>query len=313
MDNFRKSLNAQLSSLSSQIRLINLFTAVFLPIIEAILVNRLTDTNEPELKNTLWFILGAVIIIHVILAYTQLRSDTPLPSLLVQQQELQDQIESAEADADSFLGLAVISVASIEVINLSLLEIAKLNDEKPSLSDAIDRILYPWIFSRSDIFEFSSDALYSMAVYLSDNDADFRNAILQVTYRKWDDRIGTSHRKWRAGDGHVGFAFLQDRILFWSQEGDEVPDALVSTQPLDKDVEHYKNVIAAPLKVDGIVRGGIIITSSVSDQFIRELHVPVMQSLAMLVSQVLQFYVSRGAYAQERDSAIRNFDEEFRS
>lgn len=88
-----------------------------------------------------------------------------------------------------------------------------------------------------------------------------------------------------------------------------MPDALISSQPSQFDSVYYRNAISAPLKVDTIMRGSLIITSSDSDQFIKEVHIAIVQQIALLISQVLQFYVAEDTYAQERDSATQSFRE----
>lgn len=207
MPDFRERVEKQFRGLGEQIRLINLVVAVLLPIIEAILINLITGQSQTIVIVVLWLALAIIVIFHFTIARILLKSDMPLPELILDRDNLKEQLDSALENSAYHEMLKDIATSSIELSNLSLLEISKLNDEPKPLEDAIEAVLYPWIIYRSEVFLYSSDSMYNFAVYLADND-DYRVATLNLVFRDCDDRMSTSNRSWTAGDGHVGFAFL---------------------------------------------------------------------------------------------------------
>lgn len=114
--------------------------------------------------------------------------------------------------------------------------------------------------------------------------------LLSVAYRSHDNRIIPTNRSWRSGDGHVGSCFLQEETIFlFLSEGEVIPDTLKTSQPREEDKSYYVSMMATPIMINGKAQGVLVITSNKSNQFTKELHAPIIDTMGNILAQSVNY------------------------
>ncbi|MFJ5287661.1 GAF domain-containing protein [Pseudomonas sp. NPDC088429] len=150
------------------------------------------------------------------------------------------------------------------------------------------------VHGRHEIFGFSGKSYYNMAVYVYSES----HKELAAIWRSCDNRIATTGRRWKPGIGHVGLAFVQNKVKFC----DDITksDASSHTQTAKDDQKYYRSFISQPIsitlrdaidnkKVGDKVVGVLVFTSSEPKQFDLRKH----QQFTFFVSKVISMYFSR--------------------
>lgn len=288
-------LISQLRGLGNYTKGISFIVGVLLPVVEGALVSLLTASTEK-----LPYLLALIVVatLHLMLVAIQFRTESPLPQFLVEFDELGETSRVLSAKVDTLELYSATMSAAVDGAKNSLMEIGHLNNETPDLSTALLRVLTPWGLNRTPIFWFfEGTALYNVAVYL---EVDGR---LHVAQRLHDDRLTINNRAWRPGDGLVGICFIRGENQFHTHIAGNAPDILRTTQPQPGDSASYNSYLASPLTVDGKILGVVVVTSSASNQFDEDLHIPIIDLLGRLLSQTLQYYVQEGTYEQQKITA----------
>ena len=101
-------------------------------------------------------------------------------------------------------------------------------------------------------------------------------------FRKHDDRINATNRKWKAGVGHVGQCFSTEQTVFCQDIEDNIKTTnKESSRKEDKD--YYRSIIAEPIKRNQETIGVVVITSSQANQFDQETHITIIRIIALLL------------------------------
>lgn len=277
-------LRGQLQKTVWFVKLCQILVGLILPLIEAVLVNLATGTDKSITPYVASLI--AIGFVHLVLLAIVLVVETPLPQFLVQFDDLENKLQISKAEVTTYQSY---SITFIEAINASLFSMTEIENmtknPEEDLSKIFERILYPWIEQRTDIFWFrEGDALYNFAVYL-----ESEPNILTVKYRSHDNRILPTNRSWEKGDGHVGSCFLRGETIFLFVTDDNgLPDTLKTSKPRPEDRIYYISMMATPIIVDEITKGVLVITSNKTEQFDKALHAPIIDIMGRLLAQSLK-------------------------
>lgn len=150
------------------------------------------------------------------------------------------------------------------------------------------------VHARHEIFGYSGKSYYNMAIYVH---SDFHDELASI-WRCCDDRITKTGRRWKPGIGHVGLAFIQNKVKFC----DDIikSDASAHTQMAQEDQKYYRSFISQPItislrnpvdnkKTGEKVVGVLVFTSSEPNQFDLRKH----QQFTFFVSKAISMYFSR--------------------
>lgn len=195
-----------------------------------------------------------------------------------------------------------VSKTQQSVIYLMTVELESIYDEVKSrpedytfsqgLKDwdaGLNRILWHIVESRTQLFNFKSDALYNFALYIYDKSSDE----LFIKWRSHDNRMGVTNRRWRPGFGHVGLAFIQG-------EAKICQDITVSSELSDGAIDEsdkikYRSFISIPIKdsykvIDGEKPLGVLVfTSNHVGQFSWSRD----KIFTLTVAKILSMYIER--------------------
>lgn len=279
-------LRSQLKASSFIVKSYQVVVGGILPILEGVLVNLATGTNS-DFPNPFLILLVVIALFHVALLTLLLVVETPLPQLLVEFDEQAEALAHKNLEANLHEVNSTTFIEALLAAAYSLLRIEQLkNLREDSLEKAFEKVLFPWIDRRTELFWFQEGrALYNFAVYVENE----RN-VLDPKFRFCDSRMIRKNRSWRSGDGHVGACFLREETIFFLPEHiTELPDSLKTTQPREEDAEYYASMMATPLMIDGEAKGVFIVTSSEPSQFIQELHAPIMDIIGVLLAQTMKY------------------------
>lgn len=272
-------LKKQLKFSGSTIKGFQIIVGGILPILEGILINLATGAGA---SSAWWKILFGIGLLHITLLIIILVIETPLPQFLIQFDELAHKINELSTERNIYKMYTSVFSEVVTASQASLLELRHSGTE--SLAEIIASVLLPWIELRTEIFLFQEgDAFYNFAIYLQK--ADDPNW-LEVFYRECDSRLQTQNRSWQSGDGHVGQCFLLKKTIFLNlSEGSESLDFVATSQPREEDRKYYRSMVATPISISNEIKGVFIITSSKRDQFVKELHAPIVEVVGLLLSQ----------------------------
>ncbi len=136
-------------------------------------------------------------------------------------------------------------------------------DEKIALKAIIDTLF----LLKEEALGFKNGGIYNFMVYRYDKKED----ILYGVYRDVDRRIVPHDRKWKIGEGHVGFAFTQPEPVITSDIADIRRIKARGEKYFSTDDTYYQSFISAPIignakNIKDRI-GVFVITSSVSGQF----------------------------------------------
>lgn len=131
-----------------------------------------------------------------------------------------------------------------------------------SRSDAVDLLLRVFESLREPLLAFRPGDRHNLVVYLRDGD------VLRPAHRVADPRIPTHGRSWRIGQGHVGLAVSENRLLV----GGDIrhSEAWVPSEARPTDAEHYVSAVSMPFAyrtATDAPEGAFIVTSSRLDHF----------------------------------------------
>lgn len=282
-------MRKQLQGSGSIIKVCQFIVGGLLPIVEGVLINLATGT-EGGARTAYIATLIIIGLFHAVLLIILLSLETPLPQFLVQFDEQAKSVLQAQAEAETFKLYSTTFIEAITATQFSMVEIENMkHTPEKELDIAFKRVLTYWIDRRTNIFWFhDGDALYNFAVYL-----ESKPDLMTMKYRSHDSRMVTTNRSWKKNDGHVGKCFERKETIFLSLRNgalDGVQDLIKTSQSRLEDREYYNSMMATPIMIRGEAKGVFIITSSKSDQFVKELHTSIMGVIGMLLAQALENY-----------------------
>jgi len=131
-----------------------------------------------------------------------------------------------------------------------------------SVAEAVDLMLGGVVVHAGDLLGYRADDRYNFVVYLRDGD------VLRPGPRRCHPSIPVHGRSWSVGQGHVGLAVSQDRLLV----GGDIrhTDAWIPSEAKATDTDHYVSAVSVPFSYRASTEGPdgvLIVTSSRLDHF----------------------------------------------
>jgi hypothetical protein len=157
-------------------------------------------------------------------------------------------------------------------------------------ANGLEAVLWHLVQHRVPLFGYSGESMFNMALYLYDKTDDD----LFIVWRKHDDRMTTSNRRWKPGLGHVGLAFVQQeaKICHDIFESTELANSSTSDS---SDKTKYRSFLSIPVTdsfgaSDGRKPLGVLVfTSSSVGQFDWERD----RFFTLTVAKLLSVYIER--------------------
>lgn len=217
-----------------------------------------------------WVILGALIALQIGLYFvTTLYAET-VPELHLERDqlaEIQEFMAEDIADSDDYIQWleAANNLASYWSTFQALINfINPVDDER--FAEACRIAISPMIDTAGVLFDFDFGEVWSVAVYGLSDDGDLLEPVWWQ--RPTDHPSQGTPRSWRPGDGHVGSAFMQDRILFTTDMASDdaamlLKPSVSNERPYDADV--YRSFVSAPILLDvkpEPIRFGVLVLTS---------------------------------------------------
>lgn len=207
-----------------------------------------------------------------------------------------EQLYTASATQQSVIYLMTLELeARIEELN-SIPENDLLKNRWKNWEKGLQAMLWHIAKHRTPLFGYDGDSLYNIALYLYDKKSDD----LFIAWRKHDDRMTTSNRRWKPGFGHVGLTFVQQEAKICRDilESSELANSATS-EPTDK--QRYRSFLSIPINDscnthDGKKPLGVLVfTSSHVAQFDWERD----KFFALTAAKLLSIYIERNVAAME--------------
>lgn len=264
---FRRAVRAQN-------RFVNFLAILAVPAVVGIWLS----VSRPEQVGewAFWGVLGSLILLQVVLYFvTTLYAET-VPELHLEKtelSELQDRLVEDIAAGDEhiqWMDAANRLAAYWSTFQALITYLDPVDDD--AFADACRIAIGPMIDAAGTVFDFEYGEVWSVAVYRLDSTSDFLEPVWWQ--RPADHPSQGIPRKWRPGDGHVGSAFMQDRILFTTDMSSDdasmlLKPSIANDRPYDSDV--YRAFVSAPILLDVKPEpfrfGVIVITSNVAGRF----------------------------------------------
>ena len=276
---FVTSLKTQLEGLTLAFQFLQILTSVILPIIEGFLVSVISNQDK---WSSFHLLLILIAVIHLIIVLILLSIEKPLPKFLLEFEEKEKHIREQIKAISFYEKYSQIFIEAFIAIELSLISINQVvinKKEEKNIAKICEIILDPWIKSRSDIFNFlDGNAMYNVAVYSLKPESN----LLELDFRKYDDRIKAINRKWKAGVGHVGQCFSTEQTIF-CRDIEENIRTTNKESSRKEDKNYYRSIIAEPIKQNQKTIGVVVITSSMPDQFDEDTHTTIIRIIALLL------------------------------
>jgi hypothetical protein len=221
-----------------------------------------------------WVVLSVLILVQVALYFVSTAYAETVPELHLencQLHELQESMIEAIATGDEYVGWleAANRIGSYWSTFQGIMSAIQPNDPAKfvtKFSEACRIAVTPMIDAAGTLFDFDYGEIWSVAVYGLNEVGDLLEPI-------WWDRPADhpsqgTPRSWRPGDGHVGSAFMQDRILFTTDMGSDdaamlLKPSVANVRGYDADV--YRSFVSAPILLDvepHPFRFGVLVLSS---------------------------------------------------
>jgi hypothetical protein len=273
--------------------------ALLLPAVEIFLVATL-PAGLAAVPLSSAIALGAIVVVHAVLAFLLLLGPATPASAGVALLELEDEVREREAEAealrrqrDTFFVASGCAASSLEALRAIV-------DALPERVYSMQRlghlreILQPFIVNRDRVLGFASgEGLFNIAVYLHD---PVEGTLVQA-FRSHDDRLRIRNREWRAGEGHVGLSFARGDALSVLPDLGASPGFFLLEDDLDR--RQYGSLASALLQDLEGKAGVLVLSSSKPGQFTYEQHGPIVELMARIVS----IYLANAPY--EPDSPHR--------
>lgn len=274
-----KNKIAEVSIANSSIIFANTWMTLISPILIGLFISKLFSTNNQFTGSESTFVVIAIVI-HIVLAVILFKSgarqsnSVEIDNLIDELQALKQEVipKAQSIFASSTTQQIVIYLMTLEVDA----RIADMNSKSPDYpipqrwkdwEAGLDAVLWHLVQYRTPLFDYQGDSLYNMALYMYDKQDDD----LFIVWRKHDDRLQTSSRRWKPGIGHVGLAFVQEeaKICHDILESTELGNS--NSNPSDK--AKYRSFLSLPItdsfgNTDGRKPLGVLVfTSSSVGQF----------------------------------------------
>ncbi|WP_146750250.1 hypothetical protein [Pseudomonas sp. RIT411] len=265
------------SIISAVIFSANTWMTLFAPLIIGVFASKLfAEQNFSLLEKTIYIVTTIVHLVFAAVIYMAgSRKSTTLAvdDLLTENRKYKTEIiPNAESlfetskTQQSVVYLMTLELESIIDEMNAAPENLPFNDRLKFWEHSLTRILSHLVEHRSKLFIYQNDALYNFALYLHDRSSDE----LIVKWRSHDNRLKTSNRSWKPGQGHVGLAFIQGEAKICQDITKSSELSTTSTNPSDR---KYRSFISVPINDSGQIGDGkkplgvIVFTSDYPGQF----------------------------------------------
>ena len=266
-DAFRQAVRAQS-------RFVNFLAILAVPAVIAVWLSVAKPANVGAFA--FWAVTAVLVILQIALYVVSHRYAETVPELHLEKTELEAaQGAMAEAIEGGDLYIRWLETANRLGAFWSTFQGLIANTrplDDAGLKDACRIALMPMIEAAGILFDFEYGEAWSIAVYQLD---EGENVLKPVWWQRTDDHPATgTPRNWRPGDGHVGSAFMQDRILFTTDMTSEEASTLLRpsvTNGRDYDDAVYRSFVSAPILLDvepePIRFGVLVLTSDAAGRF----------------------------------------------
>lgn len=223
-----------------------------------------------------WLVIIVLIVFQAVLYSVSNKHAETVPVLHMANAELQavqdvltDHIEVSEALTDWLITANQLG-AYWATYQALIATTCPDGDEK--ISDSCRIALTPMMEAADVLFDFEFADSWSVAVYRFNETTE---RLQPVWWNRTDDHPSSgTPREWRPGDGHVGSAFMQNRVLFTNDIVHDETAILLkpsASNSKDYDDEIYRSFISAPIMLDLEPKpkqfGVLVLTSNQSGRF----------------------------------------------
>ncbi len=285
----------------------NTWMTLISPILIGLFISKLFSTSNDFSKGEVGFAVIAIAI-HIVLALVLYQAGSRLSNSV----EIDDLIERKEHLENEVIPKAeeLYECATTQqvVIYLMTLELESRIEEISSqpvdypmpqkLADwesGLEAILWPLVKNRAQLFGYTGAGMYNMALYLYTKHDDE----LFIIWRKHDDRMTATNRRWKPGLGHVGLAFVQQEAKICHDIFESTELANSANEASDK--SKYRSFLSIPItdsygENDGKNPLGVLVfTSSEPGQFTWERD----KFFTLTITKLLSIYIERNFTAWE--------------
>lgn len=223
-----------------------------------------------------WGVLAVLIVLQIVLYFVSTKYSETVPALHLNVEQLEGEYTEAQRNLnESSMQVEWLKTANRlgtfwSTFQGMIQETSPASDE--AFSDSCRIAMTPMIEAAGILFNFGYDDTWSICIYALDTETDL---LVPVWHKRSEEHPSEGRpRSWQRGDGHVGSAFMQNRILFTVDMADT--DASMLLQPSaensrDYDSDVYRSFVSAPITLDlatGPAQYGVlVITSNVTGRF----------------------------------------------
>ncbi|WP_310474360.1 GAF domain-containing protein [Sandarakinorhabdus sp.] len=277
-------------AIRSQNRLINFLAILLLPAFIGVWLS-VADPLKTGIE-IFWAVVVITILFQIVLYFLTMQYADTLPELHLENTELQElhqyMIEHI-SESDDY-------IAQLEAVNLlgaywstfqGMIAVLSPSNED-SFREACQIAISPMMDAAGILFDFEYGEIWSTSVYGFNESSGLLEPVWWK--RSGDHPSGDNEpRSWRSGDGHVGSAFMQERILFTNDLTSD--DAAMLLTPSasnvrDYDQAVYRSFVSAPIVLDVQPNphrfGVLVVTSNVAGRFHEENKAVVAQAAQVL-------------------------------
>lgn len=264
-------------AIRSQNRFVNFLAILGVPTVVGVWLSVVSPEDVGRLA--FWSVTALLILLQVALYFVATGYAETVPELHLERSELQEiqgHLTEIIEDGDRHIGWleSANKIGGFWTTFQGLISVLRPeNDEK--FGEACRIAITPMIEAAGTLFDFDYGEVWSVAVYR----LDAKGELLEpVWWRRTEDHPSQSvPRSWRPGDGHVGSAFMQDRILYTTDMTSDEASMLLKPsvsngRGYDNDV--YRSFVSAPilldLEPDPARYGVLVLTSSEAGRFDEE-------------------------------------------
>lgn len=253
-------------------RLSNILAIIIIPIVVTVWTAAFDPAKEPM---AFWGGIIPLAVIQTIFFWATNKYSETLPEMYLNNEDLKSEIETSQ-EIIAYQDSEIDWLEKATDLGLywstfqGLIEPAQLSTHE-NLGLSCQMAIRPMLDVAGTLFGFEYGETWSAAVYKLNQD---NNMLQPVWYERAEDHPSTgTPRYWTPGDGHVGAAFMQQRILYTtdanSQQGSLLKPNASNQKPYDRTV--YSSFVCAPISLDlndEVLRFGVlVITSNIAGRF----------------------------------------------
>ncbi|MWV26436.1 hypothetical protein [Aurantiacibacter rhizosphaerae] len=217
-----------------------------------------------------WGVTAAIVIFQAVLYLVSTKYSETVPALHLENSELYIGYEDALAEIEQ-LGeekdwlLTANRLGSYWATFQGLIQATDPRTEE-QFCESCRLAISPMLEAAGILFNFGFDDVWSVAIY----ELEPTSEILEpVWFKRTEDHPSSGMpRSWRVGDGHVGSAFMQNRVLYTIDMADAEASMLLKPSAengREYDDNVYRSFVSAPITLDlksGPTQFGVLVITS---------------------------------------------------